>query len=111
MFRSLIKRRKVLFFIDNEGARYAIIKANSASLPLLLIVQLFHACSEHDSCLPWIERVPSASNIADLPSRDRTEEALRIIDGVPWSDTSALPLVADLCRDYSGIPNILNMFA
>lgn len=107
MFRETLVRRKVLYFVDNEGARYSLIKACSPSLPLLQIVQLFHSCSEHDLSMPWIERVPSQSNIADLPSRNQLAEALRIIGGRPWNDLSAVDFAADLCCDFSGIPSIL----
>lgn len=97
----------MFFFKDNEGARFALIKANRVSLPLPLIVQLFHDCSEHDTCWPWIERVPSQSNIADLPSRDRAAEALSIIGGTPWEDGNAVLFIAELCKDFRGIPNSL----
>ncbi|CAK9104190.1 unnamed protein product [Durusdinium trenchii] len=107
MFRSFLLRRKVLFFVDNEGARFSLIKASSASLPLLLIVQLFHSCPEYDLCVPWIERVPSPSNIADLPSRDKNDDALRMIDGTPWSDLSSVDEVSKLCADFSGMPALL----
>ena len=66
-FRDVIKFRRVLFFVDNEGARFSLIKGTSGVLALLQIVQLFHACAEHDQVVHWVERVPSSSNIADLP--------------------------------------------
>lgn len=76
-FRNLLTKKRVIFWIDNEGARYSLIKGVSQTLALLQIVQFFHSCAEEDNSLHWIERVPSKSNIADLPSRSRTERHLK----------------------------------
>ena len=107
MFRDCIKQRRVLFFIDNEGARYSLIRGASNTLALLQIVQLFLACSEYDHALHWIERVPSSSNIADLPSRGKTSEALSLINGLPWPFPYDVQAVATLCVDFSGLPELL----
>ena len=106
-FRSLLTKRRVIFWIDNEGARYSLIKGVSQTLALLQIVQLFHSCSEADNCLPWIERVPSKSNIADLPSRNQTAEALEIIHGQEWQSELPVDKVADLCRNFQSLPSLL----
>ena len=42
---------------------------------------MFLGCELQDNCTPWVERVPSASNIADLPARDGSDAAARIIGG------------------------------
>ena len=105
--RQCIKDRRVIFFVDNEGARYSLIKGSSPTLALLQIVQLFHACAEHDRCIPWIERVPSSSNVADFPSRDKTDVALEIIDGLPWPFSCDVEAVASLCQDFNSLPGLL----
>ncbi|CAK9052971.1 unnamed protein product [Durusdinium trenchii] len=107
VFRSYISQRRVLIFVDNEGARHCLIKATSQTLALLQIVQLFHGCAEVDRCIPWIERVPSASNVADLPSRNKTEEAIAIIDGSPWTSEVDVEAVAEMCCNFNGLPRIL----
>lgn len=107
VFRSYISQRRVLIFVDNEGARHCLIKATSQTLALLQIVQLFHGCAEVDRCIPWIERVPSASNVADLPSRNKTEEAMAIIDGSPWTSEVDVEAVAEMCCNFNGLPRIL----
>ncbi|CAK9111846.1 unnamed protein product, partial [Durusdinium trenchii] len=56
LFRSRILKRRLLVFIDNEGARHTLIKASSHTLALLQIAQLFNSCSEYDFALAWIER-------------------------------------------------------
>ena len=106
-FRHLVARRRVIFFVDNEGARNSLIKGVSPVLALLQIIQLFHASSEDDQCLPWVERVPSKSNIADLPSRGQTQKALELICGQPWPTKLDDEKIADLCMDFQQMPTLL----
>ena len=80
-FRARWKGRKALFFIDNDAARYALIKSSSGSSSLLLVTDCFHSFDAEFPLIAWIERVASASNIADLPSRDQQEEAAALING------------------------------
>ena len=107
VFRKTLTKRRALFFVDNEGARYSLIKGVSPTLALLQIVQLFHFCSEEDQCLQWIERVPSKSNIADLPSRGQTELALRLLGGDAWTEPVDVETVARLCSDFKQMPTLL----
>ena len=107
VFREILTQRRALFFVDNEGARYSLIKGVSPTLALLQIVQLFHACSEEDQCMQWVERVPSKSNIADLPSRGQTEKALSIIGGSAYNATVDVEAVAKLCSDFKQMPTLL----
>ena len=93
--------------MDNEGARYSLIKGVSPTLALLQIVQLFHSCSEEDQCSPWIERVPSKSNIADLPSRGQTSLALKLINGVALTRDVDVETVAKLCLNFQQMPSLL----
>ena len=76
-----LSRRRSIWFVDNEACRCAMIKGASPSRSLLVLVQCFLDREEADQSLTWIERVPSASNIADLPSRDLCEQAASIIRG------------------------------
>ena len=66
-----ITGRRVLYFIDNEGAREVLIKGSSKSRTLLLLGSIFFEMENKDQSLTWLERVPSASNIADAPSPSR----------------------------------------
>ena len=45
----VITQRRVIFFVDNEAARYSMIHGSSPSVSLLKIVQAFHSCSVADS--------------------------------------------------------------
>ncbi len=60
---------RVLNFVDNDAARFGLIKGFS---PTLASARLLNANSEWDARLQsrsWVERVPSASNIGDPASR------------------------------------------
>ena len=74
-----LSQRRVVFYIDNEAARFSLIKSASPSLTLMRLTQLFHQCGEIDFALCWI--VPSAANIADLPSRNCARQAADIVGG------------------------------
>ena len=106
-FRAILKSRRVIFWVDNEGARYNLIKGVSPTLSLLQIAQLYHSCGEQDNCIPWVERVPSKSNIADLPSRGQTNEALKIVQGEPWPFDFPIEIVSTLCKDFAAMPSVL----
>ena len=80
-YELLVRQRRVIFFVDNEAARYALIHGSSPSISFLKIVQAFHSCSVADSSIAWLERVPSPSNIADLPSRGRLQDAAHLVHG------------------------------
>ena len=67
LWKKRIDGRRCLFFIDNQGDLDALIKGYSMEETMKdLFVKLENLDSE-DPCLPWYCRVPSASNIADLP--------------------------------------------
>ena len=69
--------KRVIYFIDNESARLALVKAYSpvpASLNLVLECLKW----DQDFCSQaWYARVPTFSNIADGPSRFEYTEALK----------------------------------
>ena len=68
-WKSKLKGRRVLFFLDNESARLGLVKAYSPVLPSLEIIM---QCLEWDYAFAvdaWYARVPTASNISDGPSR------------------------------------------
>jgi len=57
-------------------------------------VQSFHSCSQSDSSIAWLERVPSPSNIADLPSRGRLDDAAHLINGKVVDLTSVAQVIS-----------------
>ena len=80
-YQTLCKRRRILLFVDNNAIRDAVAKATSRSLTLLVLLSELHRLWACCQCLCWVSRVPTKSNISDYPSRQRPEEAARIIQG------------------------------
>ena len=65
----------VIAWIDNEAARISLIKAASHSTTMAAMCQV---CCDMEISYPamlWIERAPSFSNPADLPSRHQVRRA------------------------------------
>ena len=74
---NLLKGKRVLYFVDNESARLALVKAYSPvilSLEIIVRCQMFDYEMETNS---WYARVPTASNIGDAPSRMTVSEELK----------------------------------
>jgi hypothetical protein len=64
-----LRNRKVIYFIDNDSARLSLIKSYSPVLPSLSIIVKCSAWDNENGSISWYARVPTASNIADDPSR------------------------------------------
>lgn len=62
--------KRVVYFVDNEAARFSVIKGVSNSSTMMQLAQSFHITGSEIGYYPWIERVPSYSNVADAASRD-----------------------------------------
>ena len=74
-----IRGRDVLWFIDNDSARHALVKGYS---PVLQSCEILSRAAEADAGLGvrnWYARVPTFSNIGDLPSRLRFDELKRLL--------------------------------
>lgn len=80
-FKKVLKGRKAIFFIDNEAARYALIKSVSGRSSMQVLTTAFHKCDLDHECYHWIERVPSKSNPADLPTRGKTNDLVAMVQG------------------------------
>ena len=75
--------RRVLLFMDNDSARHALIRGGSTSTASAHLVGLFWREETLLRAYSWIERVPTASNVADGPSR-LDYDLLRQL-GASWS--------------------------
>ena len=69
---------KLLVFIDNEGSRFSLIKGYSTAPAITRICALASNALDSYCIMPWYSRVPSLSNLADLPSRDVGHKLLPI---------------------------------
>ena len=56
-------------FVDNEGARLAILKGRSSDAVLNAVAHEAALLEDANGILAWYARVPSPSNPADPPSR------------------------------------------
>ena len=76
MWKHVVAARHTIFFVDNEGSRFAILRGWSQNEILAQIS--FRVAQEEDlACIyGWYARVPTASNIADFPSRGVGHELL-----------------------------------
>ena len=74
--RQRLLNRRVIEWIDNEAARVSVIKANSGSSTMRALSRVMADIDLMWPTFSWTERVCSYSNPADLPSRDRLQEAL-----------------------------------
>jgi len=74
--KERLLNRRVIEWIDNEAARVSVIKANSSSSTMRSLSRVMADIDLKWPTFSWTERVCSYSNPADLPSRDRLQEAL-----------------------------------
>ena len=69
-----LQDRDGFMWIDNMGAKYALQKASSRQDDTGRIVHAFWSQAARVRFRPWFEYVPSAQNVADLPSRGKWSE-------------------------------------
>jgi hypothetical protein len=79
-YASLFHNRRVLYFIDNDSARDALIRGSSKSLASFVLVSMFFSFEARFPSYPWFNRVPSHSNPADPPSRGEVELAVKLFN-------------------------------
>ena len=66
--------RKLIYFIDNDGARDDLIRGFSNSLASFSIICQFYRFERDSPSSLWFARVPSHSNVSDAPSRGLFEQ-------------------------------------
>ena len=69
-FKSQLQRQKVVCFSDNVGAEKSTAKGRAAAWDHNCMVHQIWTLAFRHRVRLWIERVPSALNLADLPSRN-----------------------------------------
>ena len=86
-----LRNRSCLIFIDNEATKAALIACYSPAGIGAATVQASVDLDINLQCLPWYDRVPTASNPADAPSRG---DVPPLISGWPAARRVELPLGA-----------------
>ena len=87
-WRAAITNRDVLFFIDNEPAREALVRGVSVSDDSSSYVTYCRLLCAEVGAAFWYARVASPSNIADAPSRGSFTELLSA--GAVWRHPCAI---------------------
>ena len=79
IWKGSLDDRKCVFFIDNQGDVDALIKGYSSEDTMKSLLTLLEKLDCDRPFLPWFCRVPSQSNISDLPSRGRWKELRELL--------------------------------
>ena len=69
LWHVFLRERRVIWFVDNDAARHALIKGASPSGPSAALAGAFWSNEERLGSFSWVERVPTQCNPADGPSR------------------------------------------
>ena len=77
---KFLHNRRSIWWIDNEAARFSLIKGLSVSPTMRTPTRAFYSLEVDFSTFNWFERVPSVSNIADPPSRRRPDEIYDLLN-------------------------------
>ena len=100
LWQKHIMGAPVVFYIDNNSARdVAMSGSGRAEIPKALLEQLLFR-EQQSQVVAWYQRVPSPSNIADLPSRQKCASLTSQIRLVRCE--SALAELADIEKLLSG---------
>ncbi|CAE7576731.1 unnamed protein product, partial [Symbiodinium microadriaticum] len=75
---GLIGGCNLVIFSDNEGTKACLVKGSSDNEVGMAIVDNVHKSMDDIGCNAWFERVNTASNISDGPSRGEHSESLGV---------------------------------
>ena len=70
LWKNEFSGTRCLLFVDNEGTKFSLLKGSSDNATVDLLAGYFAEMEATTHSFTWISRVPSKSNIADLPSRN-----------------------------------------
>jgi hypothetical protein len=88
LWAKLVTSSQVMIYIDNEGAKFALIRGYSDSFAISLICQMVAQQLDDFYVLPWYSRVPSASNLSDYPSRKIRPQLLPDSNRIPEGEVA-----------------------
>ena len=93
VFGAFVERRGAVVFTDNEGVLGSFIRGHSANDVCSSLIEYFGQCEEELESACWLDRVPSASNPADGPSRGEEVSNVPRISVDPGLLKAVLPSV------------------
>jgi hypothetical protein len=76
---NTLRHQDIIHFIDNTAALSALINGYASKPDMGRITNAFHIMQLTLLCYVWLEWVPSAANVADLPSRGAVKDMLDIL--------------------------------
>ena len=91
LWRNRFSGASVVFYIDNDAARSACIKAMGATGHASLLMNRISRLEMERQCKAWYARVPTSSNIADRPSRLCFDQVVALGAGkieVQWTEVA-----------------------
>ena len=109
---SLFRGRSVIQFQDNTAALSALVHGYASKPDMSRIVNAYHLAQFLLGVRVWFEWVPSAANLADLPSRLEHEAFFRCVPdsiGVPTILPSLDEWSAPLLAMYAGMRRYLSV--
>ena len=89
LWESKIARSQLVCYLDNNGARDVTIRGYSQYEPATLFVEVLLSLEERAEICPWYARVPSRSNPADEPSRNKP------LANVPMTNSDGMKSLMD----------------
>ena len=92
LWASYINNSRCIFFIDHGGVMSACIKGNAKDAAWRTLLLKMEEVDEAAPALGWFTRVPSASNIADGPSRGSFDQLREFIRDEPTCILTDVPL-------------------
>ena len=93
VFGTFVERRGAVVFTDNDGVLGSFIRGHSANDVCATLIEYFGQCEEELENVCWLDRVPSASNPADGPSRGEEVPGVPRISVDPGLLEAVLPSV------------------
>ena len=99
----MLHNRRSIWWVDNEAARFSLIKGQSGSESMNQLVREYYRVDSDYPTFGWVERVPSFSNPSDSPSRFKPELAkalFRSADALPFVHSDEL--IARLMQSTAG---------
>ena len=69
---DLVAGRRIIHFIDNTSALSGLVNGYSSKPDIARLINLFHVATIALGCEWWGEWVPSAANLADIPTREKS---------------------------------------
>ena len=100
VWSQVFRSSPLVVYVDNNSARDVAISGSGRSESAKTLLNALLCVEQSEGILPWYQRIPSPSNIADLPSRERCEEIE--LFGTTVTCENILPVAREICCISNG---------